>query len=116
MLPRRWKVDSLRLAHRAADGGETLVVSSYTGSADPSFIGRVAARDLTDRTAGDPGSWREIYIPVDGAPAMFRMLEAGSDWVAVGRLGEVFLRLVGRRFPWETVRLVRITDTAPYLL
>lgn len=53
---------------------------------------------------------RHISIPVDGVPIEMRMLESGSAWVAVGRIGDRLLKIEGRDIAPTAVEIEAVTD------
>lgn len=59
--------------------------------------------------------WRDVEIPVDGAPRAFRLLERKQAWIACGRVEDHDVRLEARRFAHARLELVTVTDVEPYI-
>jgi hypothetical protein len=79
---------------------------------------RVTHPDLAarlGRPAGPGAGSERVEIPVDGAPVGFDLLADGSRWVAQGEAGDLVVTLEARDLPVAEVRLVSVTDLAPYL-
>jgi len=67
-------------------------------------------------TSEDPtASWAEVTLSVDGRPAVFRSLAAGSFWVALGHIEESLISIEARHLAPGDARLAVIHDVEPYL-
>ncbi|MFI6497089.1 hypothetical protein [Nonomuraea typhae] len=77
--------------------------------ANPSPVRRIrqdfAAEDDAER----------VTVAIDGEMVELMVIHAGEHWVALGRLGGVFLELDASGISIADIELTRITDAGPYL-
>ncbi|WP_157244389.1 hypothetical protein [Nonomuraea typhae] len=116
----------LTLTHRIS-GEADLNVSSFWAP-PTSRVARFHAAMALARRVANPSPARgirqdfpaeddaeRVTVSIDGEMVELTVIHAGEHWVALGRLGEVFLELDASGISIADIELTRITDAGPYL-
>jgi hypothetical protein len=123
-LNRRAQVNVLTLIHIGGDGVR-VDVASYRVNGNESIVEHTAVNDLARRIAAEgerietvrarvPSTWQAMLIQIADESVEFRTLTVAEEWVALGRLGDIYLLVSGSHIDPKDVHLVRVANPEMY--